>query len=123
MARTTAEEVKQILDNSSLEDSVVEAYITAANALVSSTLDSGTLGDTLLEEIERWLTAHMIAVTRERTALKEAAGGASITYTGQYGQRLSSSSYGQMVMTLDTTGAMAALGGKSATITAIESFE
>jgi hypothetical protein len=65
----------------------------------------------------------MIACTRERTALKEAAGGASITYTGKYDKNLSSTPYGQMVMTLDTTGAMSALGGKQASITAIQSFE
>jgi len=121
--RTTATEVKLILDDSSLEDATVDAYITAASALVDSALGSSSLGDTLLEEIERWLTAHMIASTRERIALKEAAGGASITYTGQYGQKLSSTPYGQMVLVLDTTNTMASLGGKSASIVAITSFE
>jgi hypothetical protein len=113
--------VKQILDNSALSDTIVDAYIVGANALVNDILGTGT--STLLTEIEKWLTAHMISCTRERMAKREAAGGASIEYTGVYGENLSSTSYGQMVMTLDTTGAMAALGGKSVEIYAITSFD
>ena len=123
MARTTATEVKQILDNSTLADAIVDAYIIAANALVTKLLSGKGLGDVLMEEIERWLTAHMISVTRERMGAKEEAGGAKIEYTGTYGQALKSSPYGQMVMTLDTTGNMAASGGKKASIYAITSFE
>ena len=124
MARTTAAEVKQILDDSSLTDTEVDAFITGANALVTEVLgDDTTITDILKEEIERWLTAHMISTTRERMAAEEGAGGAKIKYTGQYGENLSSSPYGQMVITLDATGKMAALGGKSASVTAITSFE
>lgn len=123
MARTTATEVKQILDDSSLLDAIVDAYIIGANALITANLTGSGLSDILMKEIERWLTAHMIACTRERMAAKEGAGGAFIEYTGQYGDSLSSTPYGQMVMTLDTTGAMASLGGKAATVFSIPSFE
>lgn len=124
MARVTADEVKEILDNTSLTDPIIEAYITGANALVNKTFETGTSpGTDLLKEIERWLTAHMISCTRERMAKKEGAGGAYIEYTGQYGENLSSTSYGQMVLTLDSTGQMAALAGKKASITAIKSFD
>lgn len=123
MARTTATEVKEILDNSKLTDAIVDTYITAANALVTDVLENSGLGDVLLEEVERWLTAHMISVTLERTAKKEEVGEVKIEYTGTYGEQLSSTSYGQMVMTLDTTGLMTGLGGGTATIYAITSFE
>lgn len=119
--RVTAKEVRSILDNSSLPDSIVNSYITGANALINSALGTGTTD--LLKEIERWLSAHMIACTVERVASKEGAGGAFIEYTGKYDQGLKSTSYGQMVATLDTSGVMAGLMGKSAKITAIKSFE
>lgn len=124
MARTTATEVKQILDDSALTDAEVDAFISGATALVDEVLGDDTdLGDTLKEEIERWLTAHMISTTRERLALEEGAGGAKIRYTGDYGRNLSSSPYGQMVLTLDSTGKMATLGGKAVSITAVTSFD
>lgn len=122
MARTTAAEVKQILDTD-LSDAIVDAYIVGANAMVTDALSSSGLSDTLLEEIERWLSAHMIASTRERMAEKEGAGGASITYTGKYGEQLASTPYGQQVLILDTTGTMASLGKKKAVLAAVEHTE
>jgi len=122
MARVTIAEVKLIIDTS-LEDTNVTAYITAANALVTDVLASSGLGDDLLKEIERWLTAHLIAATQERQSKKEEAGGAKVEYTGVYGDGLKLTSYGQMVLTLDSSGLMASLGGRSATVFAIPSFE
>lgn len=121
MARVTATEVKQILDDSTLLDSIVDTYILGANALVNSALGTGNTD--LLKEIERWMAAHMIAVTRERMAQKEQAGSAMIQYIGDYKGGLDSSPYGQMVKTLDTTGLMATLGGKSASTYAVKSFD
>jgi len=119
--RVTEAEVKAILDDTSLTDPQILAYIGSANVMVNTALGTGTTD--ILKEIERWLTAHMIASTRERTALKEEAGGASITYTGKYDQGLASTPYGQMVLSLDTTGTMASLIGRSAKIFAIPSFD
>jgi len=119
--RVTAAEVKAILDNTALSDTDILAYAAGANALVNEVLGTGT--EDLLTEIEKWLTAHLITISRERQALKEGAGGASITYTGNFGVGLQSTSYGQMVLVLDTTNALAALGGKAARIIAIKSFD
>jgi hypothetical protein len=123
MARTTATEVKEILDTS-LSDIVVDSYINIANALVTDELSSSTLmSDTQLEEIERWLTAHLIASTRARMGKSEKLGDASITYTGEFGMGLDSTPYGQMVKLLDKTGSLAAMGKKKITFKAITSFE
>lgn len=121
--RTTAVEVLAIMDEVTLESSIVDKYITGANALVNQILSNSGLGDSLLTEIEKWLSAHMIASTRERAAKKEGAGGAFIEYTGVYGEGLKSTAYGQMVLTLDSSGAMASLSGKAAKIKAIKSFD
>lgn len=121
--RTTSADVKAILDNTELTESQIIAYITSANIMVTQILGT-TLIDDVLKEIERWLSAHMIATTRERQASKEEAGTAKVEYTGKWGQGLSSTSYGQMVISLDTTGAMknADTGLKSAYIYAIPNF-
>lgn len=121
-ARITATEVKAILDTSELSDPIIDSFILGATALVNSVFGVTDV-TALTKEIERWLTAHLIASTVERMAEREGAGGASITYTGKYGENLSSTSYGQMVLTLDTTGKMAGLGRPNATIFAVPSFD
>jgi hypothetical protein len=122
--RTTAANVKAILDNTALTTAQIEAYITSADIMITQVLGT-TLGTDTLSEISRWLTAHMIATTRERPALREEAGTAKIEYTGKWGLGLASTSYGAMVLSLDTTGAMAAAstGLKSAYIFAVPSFD
>ena len=121
-ARVTATEVKAILDTSELTDATVDSFILGANALVNSVFGETDV-TALTKEIERWLTAHLIATTVERMAEREGAGGASITYTGKYGQNLSSSPYGQMVLTLDTSNQMAGLGKQNASVFAVPSFD
>lgn len=121
--RTTAVEVKLILDTD-LSDTIVDAYIVSANALVTEVIGSNTtLTDVLKEEIERWLAAHFIAATRERQLVSGEAGGAKAVYQGKTNTKLESTLYGQQVLVLDATGSFAALGGKSAKITAITSFD
>lgn len=122
--RVTATEVKQIIDTS-LSDTVIEAYIAAANPVVTEVLGSDTtITDALRKEIERWLTAHLIASTQERQAKEEGAGGAYIKYQGITGKGLESTLYGQQVLALDSTGKMRGkLTGKAASITAVPSFD
>ena len=120
--RTTPAEVLLVMDNVTLSDTIVNTYILAANRMVNNILGVSTT-DPILIEIERWLAAHLIAITRERQAKKEGAGGASIEYAGEFGMGLSSTSYGQMVMTLDNTGLMASTNLKAASIHAIKEFE
>ena len=123
MARTTATEVKQII-STTLDDTIVDAYIAGATELITEVLGSSTaITDTLKAEIERWLSAHLLAATRARQLVSGKAGPAEAVYQGKTGMNLESTLYGQQVMVLDTTGSFAALGGKSATITAITSFE
>lgn len=122
-ARVTVAEVQSILPSNSITDAVITSFISGATALVDSVLGSSTEVSTdLKKEIERWLTAHMVSSTLERQAKTEGAGGASITYTGEFGSNLSSTSYGQMVLALDPTGKMAGLGKKGASMYAVTSF-
>lgn len=119
--RVTPAEVKAIMDDTVITDTIMGTYIIGANTLVNTALGTGTTP--ILKEIERWLAAHLATITRERMAKKEEAGGAKIEYTGDYGMGLESTPYGQTVMILDTTGTLATLMLKKATIYAIKSFD
>jgi hypothetical protein len=120
-ARVTATEVKEVLNDSTLLDAQVDPYILSATTLVDATLGTGTTA--ILKEIERWLAAHMITITRERQAKSEGAGGASIVYSENFGEGLKATTYGQMVLTLDTTGLMASLGGRQPQLFAVPNFD
>jgi hypothetical protein len=123
MARVTHEEVKEIMDNCTVTDAIVDTFIGAATELITQVFTDGSVGDTLLKEIERWLTAHMIASTLSRTTSDEKLGDASVKFTGTWGKRLESTPYGQMCLVLDTSGKMANAGKMGATIYAVEEFE
>ena len=126
-ARTSAAEVRQIMDNLTeavMSNTDVDSYILGANALVTKILgDDTSLGSVLMEDIERWFTAHMISVSRHRTTTEEKLGNATVKYTGVFKEQLSSTPYGQMVLQLDITGKMANIGKKGAGIYAVTSFE
>ena len=125
MARTTVDEVKNILDDTSLSDAIITSYIDDANVFVTDSLTGKGLSTDMMTKIEKWITAHMISVTRERMAAKEGAGGAEITYTGKWGAGLASSPYGQMAINLDTSNTLLALveGKRTATSRAVVSFD
>jgi len=109
MARTTIALVKNILEDTSLSDTIIQSYISGANVFVTAQLDGKGLSDALLAEIERWMAAHMITHTVERQIKKAGAGGAEVEYTGYWGTGLSGTSYGQMAVSLDTTKTLEAL--------------
>jgi hypothetical protein len=124
MARVTANEVKSIMDNCTISDTIVGTFILASNELVTKIFGVQDADeDTIIKEIERWFTAHMIASTLHRTTSIEKLGDAAVTFTGKWGEGLSSTPYGQMVLTLDTAGLMKKLGKESATMTAVVSFD
>ena len=124
MARTTAAEVKAVMDNCTVADAVVDVLIESASALVTKILGTDAyIGSVLLESVEMYFTAHMIASTLDRTTKSVKIGQVSAEYTGTFRENLSSTPYGQMVLTLDFTGKMGDIGKKRASIHAITSFD
>lgn len=105
MPRTTPDKVRRILDTD-LDNPHIEAYIEGANQLVTAILEGKNLTDELMENIERWLTAHMIASTRDREAIMQKAGPAEQRFSDIFEKRLDSTSYGQMAIALDPTGGL-----------------
>lgn len=122
--RTTPVQVKEILDTD-LEDSVVEAFIKGASYTIDEVFSGNAdLSADHLTELERWLSAHLIAATREQQISKAGGGpGISVTYQGLTGKGLEATMYGQQVMALDTTGRLrTALMNRRASLSAITSF-
>lgn len=119
--RVDAKDVKKIM-NTSIVDSVVDSFIVTANLLVTTHL-AGELAETLLKEIEKFLSAHMISITVDRQTVREEIGGDTNEQYAKLGLQLDSSTYGQMVKFLDSTGILGNLGRKLSTIVAVTSFE
>ena len=117
--RTTPEEVRAIIETGISADDM-NAFITSASINVTSVLGT-SLSEDVLKEIERWMTAHMIASTKTRISKEEGAGGAYIKYAGEFGKMLESTPYGQMVLALDTTGKYAELAKSKVKINVIPS--
>jgi hypothetical protein len=122
--RITYSEVLEIMDNCTVGTSIINNLIIEASAIVDSVfIEDETMTEAMLKSVEKWLTAHMLASTLSRTTSEEKLGDASLTYTGKWGQGLSSTPYGQMVLILDVTGKMAKMGLKGASIRAVKSFD
>jgi len=125
--RVVFSDVKEILDTN-LTDPEIESYITIANLMVNSNLSSSGLSDSVLTEIEKWLTAHLIKSTKERQAQEVEIGDAREKYGsfgryGSIGEGLATTSYGQMVTLLDTTGTLKNTGKQIVSIKAVPQFE
>lgn len=125
MARTNAADVKVLLGDcgDNIDDAIVTAIIADASMVVNSVLAECTiLSDEELTGIEKWLTAHMIASSGLcRQTTEETLGEASVKYAGEWGKKMESTSFGQMVLTLDRCGAFANTGKRAATMRAIKS--
>ena len=122
MARTTEVEVKAIMDTD-LADASVLVFINIATSMITSIVGGKGLSDAELTEMERWLSAHLIASTIERMGETEKIGEASIKYIGQFAKGFESTPYGQMLLALDTTGSFADLSMRKMSIKVITSFE
>lgn len=124
MARIIAQDVIDIMDDDfSISTSVINTFITVAEEVVTNIYAGSTTSVTLLKEIERYLTAHMIVSTLYRMGKEEKVGEAQIKYTGEWKEGLSSTPYGQMLLTIDTTGLILKSGKRSASIRTVESFD
>jgi hypothetical protein len=99
-----------------LEDAQVAAFIRTAHVMVQETLASRGLSEERLAEIDLWLAAHYLAISDQRPQQEKIGSEYAVTYQGQTGQGLQATLYGQQVLLLDTTGALANLGKPAASI-------
>ena len=124
MARVTAQEVLDVMDSDcTVSTTTIDTFIVSAEETITNLYTGISISTTLLKEIERYFVAHMIASTLYRMGAEEQVGAAQIKYTGKWGEGLSSTPYGQLILAIDTTGTMAKSSKRVASIRAIESFD
>ena len=117
--RTTIQLVKDIMPTA-LEDPEITAIITQANEMVTRTLSGEGMEAGLLKDIETWLTAHIIAIGKERQVASEKVGDIWLTYNKNPSGFFQSTTYGQMVLILDTSGKFQTSNKQKASIVAIK---
>lgn len=125
MARVTAAEVKEIIATA-LTGTALDPFITIANQLVTNLLgNKASLTDAIRKEIERWLSAHYVAIYENLNAGRGilSFGGIKGSENKQpgIGVGLKNSSYGLTAIELDITGTLVNLGNKTASVSIINS--
>ena len=116
MARTSAIEIKKIIETD-ISDMDIQSYIDSATAFIDGTI-ADKLHDTLLTQIEKWLTAHLMASTREQMVKTGKGGTASATFYGYgEGKGLEHTPYGQQAVSLDFTGTLKRISEGKAKLT------
>lgn len=100
----TPAEVQMILPDTEIETAVLQSFITSADVFLTTCGVSASAPTELSEVLVKWLTAHLIVSTIERQAILEKAGSAEQRFANIYEKNLFSTSYGQMVVQMDTTG-------------------
>lgn len=120
--RTNAANVKAIMDTE-LTESQITPFLTPANLLVTDKLTGEGLSDTHLIEIEKYLTAHFVTMGMGGDIEEEWTPEYKVRYAKkgiEKGNGLHATSYGKLVLTLDTTGKLSALGKKNIVFEAME---
>lgn len=109
--RTTANDVKAIIEVDSAAIPDLTPFITAANELVTEVCVPLGYTAARLAMIETWLAAHFYAIRDPRYASESA--GVSASYQHQVGLNLAVTTYGQQAMLLDTMGGLASLSKRA----------
>lgn len=95
-------DVLEIMD-SSLTESEIYPFLNTAQLLVNASLSSSGLDSSILDEIVKYLTAHLACV-KSPFAIRKKIDVAEETYGYQGGKGLDATPYGEMVKMLDSTG-------------------
>ncbi len=110
-----------------VQDTDLNPFLTLANLIRTEDLANTTLSSSRLDNIELYLAAHFAAVTFEFGGIKSQRKGQSTeTYNGiaAKAQDLRSTHYGQVALSIDTSGTLAAtLSSKKARFSVVRSVE
>ena len=118
MARATDADVEAVIEVDA--DISLTPFITVANELVTELCTDSDYTDERLVIIETWLAAHCYSV-RDKAIAQERASSVQVQYQTKIGMFLAETTHGQMAMTIDSAGNLAALSkrmedGEPATI-------
>ena len=97
----------------------VDVFISIANQVVDSQLLGQSLSEETLGQIELFLAGHFYTMGKP-DIVQESYNGASFRYVqGTAGQGFNATQWGQMALTLDTSGRLKNLGKTPATFNAV----
>ena len=114
------DDVKVILTTNVGDDDIL-TFIGIADQFVTNYLSDTDLSDATKKEIERFLTAHLITISRERQTSEEKIGDASVAFSAKgYDKGLNSTTYGQMVKILDSSHTLEKIDKEEPKLYAIE---
>lgn len=99
---TTEADVLLIMDTG-LEEVQISPFLQTASTVVTANLASSGLSSSLLDEITKYLAAHLASV-RSPFAIRKKIGDADETYGYKGGMGLDATPYGETVKMLDSTG-------------------
>lgn len=122
----TAQNVKDLIIDCTVADTIVTSIITDASAYVTAALaDCTIMTDAEIEAVTKWVAAHMVASGPFSQVKREKLGEAEVEYESKTGkvEGLESTSYGRMALTLDRCGLLGVTGKKPIKIHAVTSFE
>lgn len=107
--RVTDADVKEIIDVQTSRDTSI--FINLANRFVDLHLLPEGISEGVLTDIELYLAAHFTAITVERGGLtSEVTGDSEASYANVYEAGFGSTRYGQIALTLDSSGKLRDLG-------------
>lgn len=112
-ARVDPNDVRDIFDTD-LDDGHLNAFINGAHRIVEDQLASSGLGQTTLDQIELYVSAHLATLWDQRAASESIGSEYTVSYQGQTGMHFEATFYGQTAMTMDKTGTLASAGLKRA---------
>ena len=105
--RVTEHQVQLVIGVESGID--MSLFIEVASRLVDEVLATSSLSGKRLADIELYLAAHLAALTEEGGGVTmQRTGASSVQYAQLQGNNLSLTRFGQMAMSLDTTGKLIA---------------
>lgn len=98
----TAADVLEIMD-SKLTELQIAPFLVTSQAIVTANLSSSALSATILDEIRKYLAAHLASI-RSPFAIRKKLGESEETYGYKGGLGLNATPYGEVVKMLDTSG-------------------
>jgi hypothetical protein len=105
VSRVADDELRDLVEAKDSER--VTSFISDASLLVDETLGTSDLTESRLKMIEKYLAAHFWVIAKEKGGLTlEQTGDARNQYQQITGQGLSSTRFGEQVISLDPTGAL-----------------
>lgn len=118
--RTTKTKVRYVIETA-LEDDEIDEMIRQSNLIVTRTVGNEGMNSDLLLQLETWLTAHLIAIGKERQPISEKVGDIWVQYQkSELKSFLESTTFGRMVLFLDSSGQFQASSMKRASISAVK---